>query len=223
MRLLVVEDSSRLRQSLTVFLTRAGHAVDAVGDGLEAWDRLAGHVYDALVLDLMLPGMDGLTILARLRARPDDTPVLLLTARDAVEDRVQGLMAGADDYLVKPFSMAELEARLITLHRRCHGITRARFHAGPVEIDMAARTAFRDGCELGLTAREFALLELLAMKPGRVFSRRQIEDAIYPDTAPPVSNAVDSAICLLRRKLSPDGSPPLIQTRRGQGYCFQPA
>lgn len=223
MRLLIVEDAPRLRQSLHTALTRAGHAVDAAADGMAGWDLLAGHSYDVIVLDLMLPGMDGMTILTRLRERQDSTPVLLLTACDGVEDRVRGLLAGADDYLVKPFSLAELEARILTLHRRRNGVFRSRFRAGPLEIDTAARTASREGREIVLTAREYAILELLAMHPGRVFSREQIEAAIYTEATPPASNAVDSAVCLLRRKLSPDGAAVLIQTRRGLGYCFEPS
>ena len=220
MRLLLVEDAPRLRRSLVISLTKAGHVVDDCGDGMEAWAMLAGHAYDVLVLDLMLPGMDGMTILAGLRARGDSVPVLLLTARDAVEDRVAGLRAGADDYLVKPFSLEELEARILTLHRRRHGVYQAKYRAGPLELDTAARTVHRGGAEIRLTAREFSLLELLALHPGRIYTREQIEAALYPDAAPPASNAVDSAVCLLRRKLSPDGAAPLIVTRRGLGYCF---
>lgn len=220
MKLLLVEDAPRLLRNLTVSLTKSGHVVDAAADGAEAWNLLTGHAYDVVVLDIMLPEIDGLTILGRMRQRGDSTPVLLLTARDAVEDRVKGLMSGADDYLVKPFSLAELEARIITLHRRRHGVFQARFQAGPLEIDTASRRVFREGGEIPLTTREFALLELLAMRPGRVFTREQIEAVIYADAAPPVSNAVDSAICLLRKKLSPEGGPPLVQTRRGLGYCF---
>lgn len=222
MKLLLVEDAPRLLRNLTVSLTKSGHVVDAAADGAEAWNLLTGHAYDVVVLDIMLPEVDGLTILGRMRQRGDSTPVLLLTARDAVEDRVKGLMAGADDYLVKPFSLAELEARIITLHRRRHGVIHSRFQAGPLEIDTATRKVFRDGEEVALTTREFALLELLAMRPGRVFTREQIEAVIYSDSSPPVSNAVDSAICLLRKKLSPDGGLPLVQTRRGLGYCFDP-
>ncbi len=223
MRLLVVEDAPRARRRLVTALTKAGHVVDAAADGAGAWSLLSGHSFDVLVLDIMLPEIDGLAVLARLRQRGDSTPVILLTARDAVEDRVRGLLAGADDYLVKPFSLAELEARILTLHRRRHGVFQCRFKAGPLEINTATRTAVRDGREIVLTAREFALLELLAMRPGRIFSREQIEAVIYPDDAPPASNAVDSAVCLLRRKLSPDGGPSLIQTRRGLGYVFDPA
>jgi DNA-binding response OmpR family regulator len=223
MRLLIVEDAPRLRQTLVTALTRSGHTTDAAPDGQQAWLLLTEHPYDVIVLDIMIPEPDGLTILGRLRARGDTTPVLLLTARDAVEERVRGLTAGADDYLVKPFALAELEARLQTLHRRRHGIAQPRFHAGPLEIDTASRSVFRNGHAIPLTSREYALLELLAMKPGRVFSREQIEAALYSDASPPASNAVDSAICILRRKLSPAGTPALIQTRRGMGYCFDPA
>jgi DNA-binding response OmpR family regulator len=223
MKLLVVEDAARLRNTLLISLTKSGHVVDTAADGAEAWTLLTGHSYDVIVLDIMLPEVDGLTILERMRRRGDTTPVLLLTARDAIEDRVRGLMSGADDYLVKPFSLAELEARIITLHRRRHGVCHSRFQAGPLEIDAAMRRVFRNGHEITLTTREFALLELLAMRPGRVFTREQIEAAIYTDSSPPLSNAVDSAVCLLRKKLSPDGGPPLVQTRRGLGYCFAAA
>jgi DNA-binding response OmpR family regulator len=223
MKLLIVEDAARLRQTLMISLTKSGHVVDSAPDGAEAWTMLTGHSYDVIVLDIMLPEVDGLTILERMRRRGDTTPVLLLTARDAIEDRVRGLMSGADDYLVKPFSLAELEARIITLHRRRHGVVHSRFQAGPLEIDAAMRKVFRDGHEILLTTREFALLEFLAMRPGRVFTREQIEAALYTDSTPPLSNAVDSAVCLLRKKLSPDGGPPLVQTRRGLGYCFAAA
>ncbi len=220
MKLLLVEDSVRLRRSLTISLVKGGHVVETAEDGPSAELLLLNHAYDVLVLDVMLPGKDGLTLLEELRRRGDSTPVLLLTARDSIEDRVGGLAAGADDYLIKPFSLAELEARIATLHRRRHGVHQARFAAGPLEIDVGKRSVFRQGEEISLTSREFALLEFLAMRPGRVFNREQIEAAIYADNSSPASNAVDSAICQLRRKLSPSGGQTLIHTRRGLGYCF---
>lgn len=223
MRLLIVEDAPRLRATLVTALTKLGHAVDAAPDGVEGAALLApGHAYDAAVLDIMLPGVDGLTLLNRLRERGDDTPVLLLTARDAIEDRVRGLTGGADDYLVKPFSLAELAARLEALHRRRHGLARSRIVLGPLEIDTAARAVVCQGKPVTLTAREYSLLEFLALRPRQVLSREQIENHLYADGESPLSNAVDSAICQLRRKLSPNGELSLIHTRRGLGYTLDP-
>lgn len=222
MRLLVVEDAPRLRGTLGTSLTHLGHAVDLAADGHEGEFFLTENTYDAVVLDLMLPGVDGLTILERLRRRGDSTPVLLLTARDAIEDRVRGLTAGADDYLVKPFALAELTARLEALHRRRHGLSHALIKIGPLEIDTTAKSVTCQDETISLTAREYALLEMLALRPRQVLTREQIENHLYADGGSPVSNAVDSAICQLRRKLSPNGSLSLIHTRRGLGYTLDP-
>ncbi len=223
MRLLIVEDATRLRGVLHTALTKLGHAVDAAADGHEGAALLIDHSYDVVVLDILLPGVDGMTLLERLRARGDTTPVLMLTARDGIDDRVRGLQCGADDYLVKPFALDELAARLEALHRRRHGVASSRIAAGPLRIDTAARTVHREGDLLPLTAREYALLELLALRPRRVLSREQIEAHLYAEGDAPASNAVDSAVCQLRRKLSPAGEPSLIRTRRGLGYSFEPA
>ena len=187
MRILVVEDDTNLNRQLKDALTEAGYVVDVAFDGEEGHFLGDTEPYDAVVLDIGLPQMDGLSVLEEWRRGGKKTPVLLLTARDAIEDRVRGLMSGADDYLVKPFSLAELEARIITLHRRRHGVVHSRFQAGPLEIDAAMRKVFRDGHEIALTTREFALLEFLAMRPGRVFTREQIEAALYTDSTPPLS------------------------------------
>ncbi|RYD31315.1 MAG: response regulator transcription factor [Verrucomicrobiaceae bacterium] len=222
MKLLIVEDAPRLRTTVGTALNKIGHTVDLAPDGAEAAVLLIDHAYDAVVLDIMLPGIDGLELLRRMRGRGDTTPVLMLTARDSIEDRVGGLAAGADDYLVKPFSLAELAARLEALHRRRHGIAQPVVKVGPVEINTGARQVLVGGKEIQLTAREYALLEYFALRPRRILSREQIEAHLYPDGGSPASNAVDSAICQLRRKLSPDGSLSLIHTRRGLGYTLDP-
>lgn len=222
MKLLVVEDAPRLRDAVGKALAKLGHAVDLAADGVEAWDLIEMSEHDAIVLDIMLPKMDGLTLLRRLRERGRETPVLLLTARDAVEDRVHGLASGADDYLIKPFALAELAARLDALIRRRYGHIQAVIRLGPLAIDTMARTVTRDNVPVELTARELALLEYLARRRGHIVSRSQIEAHLYPDGDAPLSNAVDSAICQLRRKICPPGSEPLIHTRRGLGYVLEP-
>lgn len=221
MRLLLVEDSKRLRHSLARALTRMGHAVDEAPDGEEGDLFIRGNRYDAIVLDLMLPGRSGLEWLERWRARGVEAPVLILTALGAVEDRVRGFALGADDYLTKPFAIEELAARLEAIARRVRGQAKSRIVVGDLEIDLAARTVRRAGTAITLTAREFSLLECLARHPGRVFSREQIEAHLYSESDSPLSNAVDAAIYSLRKKLSPDGAAPVIHTRRGLGYVIE--
>lgn len=222
MRLLIVEDAPRLRGTLGTSLTNMGHTVDLAADGTAGDFFLTENNYDAVVLDIMLPGMDGWTILERMRRRGDSTPVLMLTARDAIEDRVKGLSSGADDYLVKPFALAELVARLEALHRRRHGLSQSVISVGPLEINTTARTVSCQGETIVLTAREYALLEMLALRPRQILTREQIENHLYPDSSTPLSNAVDSAICQLRRKITPPGVDNIIHTRRGLGYTLDP-
>lgn len=221
MRLLLVEDSDRLRKNLARALSRLGNAVDEVADGSEASAVTGLSDYDVVVLDLMLPGRSGLEVLNDWRQRKETVPVLVLTALDAVEDRVRGLAIGADDYLVKPFAIEELVARLEALVRRSRGAGDSKIVIGEFEIDLAARTVKRSCEEIVLTAREFSILECLARHPGRVMSRDEIESRIYGETGNPMSNAVDVAVYALRRKLSPGDSPPIIHTRRGLGYVMQ--
>lgn len=221
MRLLIIEDSTRLRTTLAQALTRLGHAVDCSPDGEEGEMLAQANEYDAIVLDLMLPGRDGLTLLSKWRRRGNETPVLLLTALDGVDDRVKGLARGADDYLVKPFAFPELVARLEALVRRSHGRADSRVKIGPLEIDLMAHTVMRGGEEIPLTAREFSLLECLARRPGQILSRAQIEEHLYNEESSPLSNAVDAAVYSLRRKLCPPGTPLLIHTRRGLGYVLE--
>ena len=221
MRILVVEDSSGLRESLQRGFTKLGYAVDAAADGERGLALARCEPYDLLVLDIMLPKIDGLAILERLRAENKDLPVLLLTARDAIDDRVTGLRAGADDYLVKPFAFEELVARTEALLRRRLGEVRAVIEVGELAIDTAARSVQWREQPIDLTAREFALLCFLARRRGETVSRIEIEDHFYSQETFPMSNAVPAAISVLRSKLDAAGVPKLIHTRRGLGYVFE--
>jgi DNA-binding response OmpR family regulator len=220
-RLLLVEDSQRLQRSLGLGLRRLGYAVDVAGDGEEGLRLAENDEYDVIILDLMLPRLDGLSVLKRLRDAGGDAHVLILTARDTVDDRVRGLQAGADDFLVKPFAFAELVARVQALVRRRHGTKNPRVVVGPLEIDTAARRVARDGDALTLTPREYALLEYLAAHPGQVVTRDEIEAHLYDGRIELASNAVDSAVCALRRRLDVPGRPSFIETRRGLGYVLR--
>ena len=220
MRLLFIEDSPRLQRSVGKGLQKAGYAVDITGEGTEGLWYAESYPYDVIILDLMLPGMDGLTLLRRLRAKGKDTHVLILTAKDLVEDRVHGFEAGADDYLIKPFAFEELLARVQALCRRAYGKKNSCIQAGTLEINTTAKTVSRDGEVIELTPREYRLLEYLALRRAEVVSRKDIEEHIYNDLAGSLSNAVDSAICILRKKITPAGAAPLIQTRRGLGYVL---
>ena len=221
MRLLLIEDSRRLRTTVARALSRLGHAVDEAADGESGEDFARVNDYDVIILDLMLPGQHGLTLLEKWRDAGKDMPVLILTALDGIDDRVRGLALGADDYLVKPFAIAELAARLEALTRRRHGRADSRVMIGPLSIDLTAKQVSRGGEAIALTAREFALLECLARRPGQIFSREQIEARLYNEEESPLSNAVDTAIYSLRKKLCPPGTPPLIHTRRGLGYVLE--
>jgi DNA-binding response OmpR family regulator len=222
MRLLLVEDSVRLQRSLAAALRRSGYAVDVAGDGEEGLWLAESSDYDAIVLDLMLPKRDGLDVLRTLRAHRKPTHILLLTARDAVSDRVTGLEAGADDYLVKPFALEELLARVQALCRRAYGSKQPKMVVTDLEIDPAALRVNRAGQPIELTAREYQLLEYLVRRRGEVVSRAEIEAHIYDGQVDPMSNVVDSAICSLRKKIAVAGSSrPLIHTRRGLGYVLE--
>lgn len=215
MRLLIVEDEEDLRRGLEQALREEGYAVDGAGEGTDALYKAETWDYDAIVLDIMLPGLDGWEILQRLR-RKKKTPVLLLTARDAVPDRVRGLDLGADDYLVKPFDLAELLARVRSLIRRAAAAPSPVMTLGPVSINTAARTVAVEGSEIALTAREFALIEYLATRRGKVVSRTELYDHLFAEEDESYSNLLDVHVCNLRRKLGKD----LIQTRRGHGYVI---
>jgi len=222
MRVLIVEDSRRLRESLCDGLRQGGYAVDAVGDGREGLIHAQTTQYDLIVLDLMLPEIDGLTVLRTLRKKGINTHVLILSARDRVEQRVEGLRAGADDYLIKPFSFDELLARIETLTRRSHGRKSNGLSFGKLTIDLHAKQVFIDGNALAFPPREYSLLEYLAIESGRAVPRTEIEEHIYDESGSIWSTAVDSAIASLRRRLAPYGIKDSIVTRRGVGYLFDP-
>lgn len=220
MRVLVIEDYAPIRESVAQGLREAGFAVDATGDGKEGlWFAESGG-YDVIVLDLMLPSMDGLTVLKKLRAARSEAHVIVLTARDTLEDRVAGLNGGADDYLVKPFGFDELLARVRALVRRKYDVKSPLICVGDLEIDTAARRVQRGGCPIELTSREYALLEYLAVRAGELVSRTDIWEHVYDFHASAQSNVVDVYIGYLRRKLEAEGTAPLIHTRRGQGYVL---
>jgi two-component system OmpR family response regulator len=219
MRLLLVEDYQMLRESLERGLAAQGFAVDATGDGSEGRWFATTNDYDIVVLDLMLPGASGLEILSAMRAAKKSAPVLLLTAKDEVQDRVAGLDAGADDYLTKPFAVAELLARIRALVRRGHRVADPLVTVGALSIDTAARAVTYSGHEVTLTPREYALLEYLAMRPGKTVTRAELWEHLYAFGDEATSNVVEATVARLRRKLEAHG-PQLIHTRRGFGYLI---
>ena len=216
MRILLVEDDTLLGDALQVGLRGAGFVVDWVTDGVAAETALAGEEFAAVVLDLGLPRLAGLELLRRLRGRGNRTPVVVLTARDAVEHRVRGLDLGADDYVAKPVSLAELAARLRAVTRRAMGVASGVLTLGSLSIDPAARTVVFRGAPVDLQVREFALLYALASRAGRVLTRSQLEARLYEWDRGLDSNAIDVYVHHLRRKLSPE----LIRTVRGVGYVI---
>ena len=220
MKLLLIEDSNRLRATLERGLRKAGYAVDAAADGRNGLWLATENEYDVIVLDLMLPEIDGLTVLRTLRQRGKATHVLILSAKDLVDDRVQGLDLGADDYLVKPFSFDELCARLQALVRRSYRAKSPRLVFGDLAINTAARRVTRAEVEIRLTAREYSLLEILALRAGEVVSRSDLWEHLYDSDSEVASNVVDVLVCSLRKKIDPANSPSLIGTRRGQGYVI---
>lgn len=221
MRILLVEDSAPIRKPVVKALKASGYAVDATGDGMEGWQLAQDHDYDVIILDIMVPGMDGREILRRIRAACNDTPVLFLTAKDAIEDRVAGLKLGADDYLTKSFAIEELLARVEVLGRRKYAKRSPLLVAADLELDQASKTVRREGRELHLTPQLFALLEYLLLRKGQVVSRTEIEEHIYDEQVSPMSNVVDTAVCALRRAITlSEKSVPLIHTRRGMGYVI---
>jgi two-component system OmpR family response regulator len=221
MRLLLVEDYPPLQRSVAKGLREAGFAVDATGDGEEGLWYASGNDYDVIILDLMLPKVDGLTILRRLRAGGRPAHVLILTARDTLADRVRGLDMGADDYLVKPFAFEELLARVRALARRAYRVKNPCVRVGDLKIETAAQRVWRGKEEVRLTAREYALLEYLAMRAGEVVSRSDIWEHVYEFNSEADSNVVDVYIGYLRRKLERPGKAPLIRTVRGRGYALE--
>ena len=219
MRILLVEDEPSAARFIAKGLREATYAVDIAGDGAAAAMQCQQNDYDAVILDVMLPRRDGLSVCRELRAAGSDVPVLMLTARDAIEARVAGLDAGADDYLTKPFDFRELLARVRALTRReRRPLAPARIDVGGLSIDVPARRVFKRDVEIALTSREYALLEFLARRAGEVVGRAEIAEHVWDEHYDPFSNVVDVYVQRLRRKLDEPGLPSAIRTRRGQGY-----
>lgn len=219
-RLLVVEDHPELRENLARGLRATGYTVDLAGDGPTGLAAAQEAVHDLLILDRMLPGLDGVELLRRLRRAGSAVPVLLLTARDTVQDRVDGLDAGADDYLPKPFAAEELLARVRALLRRGSHRADPVVEIGDLEVDTTARIAKRGNRRLDLTAREFALLDRLVERPDQVVSSTELVDLLYGADGEEQRNALAVLVGRLRRKLDPDSKAPLLHTRRGFGYVL---
>jgi DNA-binding response OmpR family regulator len=220
MRVLVVEDYPPIRKAVSKGLHEAGFAVDDTGDGEEGLWYATNNAYDVVVLDLMLPGLDGLTILSRLREAGGAAHVLILTAKDAVGDRVKGLDLGADDYLVKPFAMEELLARIRALSRRAYCIKNPSLEIDHLRIETATQRVWCGPEEVRLTPREYGLLEYLAMRRGEVVSRTDIWEHVYEFKSEADSNVVDVYIGYLRKKIERPGRTALIRTVRGRGYSL---
>jgi DNA-binding response OmpR family regulator len=220
MRILLIEDYLPLQKSLTKGLREADFAVDFTGDGQEGLWYALSNDYDVIILDHMLPGLDGLSILKQLRSKGRKNHVLILTAKDTVDERIKGLDLGADDYLVKPFAFGELMARLRALVRRKYERKNPQLKIQDLRIDTASQRAWRGGEEIVLTSREYMLLEYLAMRAGQVVSRTDIWEHVYEFNSEASSNVVDVYIGYLRKKLERDEKPPLLRTVRGQGYIL---
>ena len=214
MRLLVVEDDSMIGSALQALLAKDGHAVDWAEDGASASTALRTNTYDLVVLDLGLPRVDGLVVLRDMRARGDTTPVIVATARDAVQARISGLDAGADDYVIKPYDYDELLARVRAQLRRAHGQGRSQYALDDVELDLKHRVARKAGAIVDLTAREWAILEPLVLRPGSVLSREQLEDKLFGWGHEVASNAVEVYVHGIRKKLGQQ----VVQNIRGLGY-----
>ncbi len=221
MRVLLVEDSERLQRSLSTGLQKHGFAVDQAFDGEQALSFIAVNDYDAIILDLMLPRLDGLSVLSRIRSEGNSCHVLILSANDQTEDRVRGLDMGADDYMVKPFSFDELVSRLRALNRRQSGIKNPQIEVDGVTIDSVSRQVRFDNHSITLTPHEYGLLEFLATRRGRVFSHDQLIEQLYDANSYVTRNAVEAHISSLRKRLKQAGAPELVKTRRGFGYLVE--
>lgn len=219
LRVLLVEDDPQIADFVVRGLREEGLTVEHASDGTAGWQALAGGSWDVVLLDWWLPGLDGLTLLTRLRERGDATPVLFLTARDALSDRVNGLEAGADDYLCKPFAFAELLARVHALARRRTQRVSPVLHEQGVELDLMAQRARRGGQPLELTAKEQALLAMFLRHPGQILSRTRLYEQVWQERYDGLSNTLEVHVMELRRKLEAHG-PRVIHTARGRGYWF---
>lgn len=221
MNILIVEDSRVLRGALQDGLMKLGYAVDAVEDGALGLEYALAKDYDVLILDLMLPKRDGISVLAHLRAKKKDIHVLILSAKDQVEDRIKGLNLGADDYMVKPFSFEELRARIAALIRRKYQSKNPLVQIGHTTIDLALRSVDVNGAAVHLTPSEYAILETLMMNRGRVLSAEQLIDSIRDSDSCPGLNVIQVLVCTLRKHLMAAGENNIIKTRRGLGYYVE--
>ena len=222
MRLLLVEDDARIARFVARGLQEQSYAVDTVTNGNDAIYQVEINDYDLVILDVMIPGQDGFAICQAMRASGKRMPILMLTARDAVEDRITGLDSGADDYLTKPFEFGELLARLRALLRRPNELHAPQIVVGDLVLDTASQTAKRGTRKISLTAKEYALLEYLARNAGRVVGRSEIAEHVWDENFDPFSNLIEVYVNRLRRKLGDDDEKPLLQTRRGSGYILDP-
>ncbi|AEK61076.1 heavy metal response regulator transcription factor [Collimonas fungivorans] len=221
MKILIVEDELKTADYLCKGLTEQGCAVDVAHNGVDGQHLALQHDYDVIVLDVMLPGIDGFTVLHALRAIKQ-TPVIMLTARDRVEDRIKGLQGGADDYLVKPFSFLELLARLQALTRRGRAFEPAQLRIADLQIDLISRKAYRANVRIDLTAKEFSLLAVLARRQGEILSKTAIAELVWDMNFDSNTNVVEVAIKRLRAKIDTPFSPKLLHTIRGMGYVLEP-
>ena len=220
MKVLVIEDSDRMARSLRKGLSEEGYLVEVAGDGPSGLRLARGGDFDLVLLDLNLPGMDGLDVVRELRRSRSDVPVVMVTARDSVEDRVEGLDGGADDYITKPFSFSELLARLRAVMRRPGTRSAPVLRHGDIELDPASGRASRGGVSLDLSAREFALLSAFMRQPGHVLGRAQLYESVWGDQYDGLSNVLDVYVNYLRNKLEAGDGPRVIHTVRGRGYVF---
>jgi len=221
MKILIIEDEQKTGDYLKQGLSEAGYVVDLVRNGIDGRHTALTEEYDLVVLDVMLPGMDGWQVMKAIRAQGKDLPVLFLTARDQVDERVKGLELGADDYLVKPFAFSELLARIRTLLRRGKAIEAVVLSAADLELDLLRRRVTRAHKQVDLTAKEFALLELLLRRQGEVLSRSLIASQVWDMNFDSDTNAIDVAVRRLRAKIDDDFEPKLIRTVRGMGYVLE--
>jgi two-component system, OmpR family, response regulator len=225
-RLLLVEDDNKIAQFLDQGLKQAGYAVDLAGDGENALTFLAAHNYDLLILDLMLPRLDGFGVLDQVRSRGHRMPVIILSAKRSVDDRVLGLQKGGDDYLTKPFSFTELLARVQALLRRANpqpsGVEATKLESGGISLNLLSREVRRENIPIELQAKEYSLLEYFMRNPGRVLTKNQILEHVWNYQFDPQTNVVDVLVFRLRSKLDKDFEKKTIQTVRGVGYVFQP-
>lgn len=224
MQILLIEDDESLAAHVTAGLREAGHVVERCGDGREGLVQAACETYDVIVLDRMLPSLDGLKLLAALRATENATPVLIVSALGEVDERVRGLRAGGDDYMAKPFAMSELLARVDSLGRRNAAVAEPSDHlrVGDLEIDLVAHVVSRAGRRISLTLRELRILAYLARNAGRVVTRSMLLESVWDYNFDPQTNIIDQHISKLRQKIAGEGEAPLIHTVRGLGYVMRP-